>query len=265
MKEIRMIRSIHMLVIVVLSLIVVITISLNMWSNKLDPEVQEIETTVKQYLVNLAANEWKEAEKYLTGEALLLHQRNTRELGKAYIAELKDFKVVQLESWQDHAVLEVRIILVQKADHYEEHHQRIYLCREDMWKISSIEKLPEDVPQGMNKEQVSKAQEVVEVTLLNITAGEWEAALKDLTGTAREEGERTLACGQKPVVTQIEKITIEPVQIDNHIGYFLVKYSIKPSNMNPQGSRVSMYFRLKNILDQWKVYKTEIVRLESGV
>lgn len=255
-------------VVVFLSILIVTAISIYIFSKKTDLESaleqKEIEKAIQQYLVNLAANEWKKAEKYLTGEALLLHQRNTRNLQKTYLAELKEFKVLQLERWRDHAVLVTKAVLVQKPVHYEEYHQRIYLYKEDNWKICSIEKLPEKLPQGINKEQGLKAQEVVEKTLMNITMGEWELALKDLTGTAREEGERTLACGQKPVSTEIEQITIEPVQIDQERGYFLVSYIIKPNKINPQGSRVWMYFRVKNILNHWKVYKTELIRLESG-
>lgn len=222
----------------------------------------EIEETVQGYVQALAANDWDKAGAFLSGEALLLHRRNTLHATTPSRAEIRQMEKIRLQCWGRHAVAEIRCTLDLGGLHLEEHLLRLSLVKEDQWKICGTEELPEELPGGYEEKEVPPAREVVQRTILNITAGRWEAALADMTGKARQEAERTLAVGQHPLSSEINGLRLTPIRIDGKVGWFEAVYGVK-GFAHEEEATVKMIFRLKKIQGLWKVFDTELISLDD--
>lgn len=234
------------------------------------------ESIITNYIHALSANEWENAGRYLTGEALILHQRNTTNLTNEYKAVVNKITFTEEHLLSENTAIITAISTTSQGENLEETAIRYTLnLTEKGWKISSTELLPENTPEAKNKfaafvnqvldRQATAAalspEEIITKTLTLITQGQWQEALPYLTGVAKTEAQRTLSIGQKPIQSKISDINIKAAGLSDTVAWYEVSYDIEPNEINPQKRSVTMYFKLKNILDQWKIYKIEIVSL----
>lgn len=225
---------------------------------QLDPYVMG---TIKEYQENLANNNWEKAGESLTGEALLLHQRNTSNIqdNQTYKADLYDFKVKNFTQWEEVVIVDTSST-ISNGENSEINNIRYNVIKlNGAWKIFGQERLIEGLPEGLNEEHREQAEEVVKRTIINITTGKWRLAVKDMTGIAKQEAERTISIGQKPIISDIDRLTVKTLQIDEELGWVWVNYNI--INEMKQQSNIEMIFKVKNILGQWKIHRTEVIKL----
>lgn len=204
---------------------------------------------IKEYLEKSLVGDWQNVLPLLSGEALVNAQHNLGRNAYVYQSRLHAYEVSNVATTGDYVIADTKVTTVtftEEGDAHDLKFYRFYIYADSIFKV---EQLPPEYENGHY--QGNGEGHVVADYLSLVEQGEWQKALKLLSGSAKESGSK-MAESPAGLSVVFTDLSIQTIGQGNSTAYIEATYK---ANDVP----IQAFFILNNINGNWLIERILIV------